>query len=462
VPNFTLDQTLVLLYFLVTLGFGFYKRSDKGLNSFLFAGRHLTIPALVATLVSTWYGGILEVGRFTYENGIVTWIIFGLFYYIAALLFVKYMAPKIIESGIPTIPELFLKSFGRIPALIAIFCVILLTTPAPYLKILAILFDFVWDIPVFWALVLGSFLSIIYAATGGFPAIVRTDKLQFVLMFFGFAILLSSAWSKYGGISFLTANTPEFAFSIPGHFSWTFIFVWGFIALITFIDPGFYQRSFAGHSLQTVQKGILISVGFWVIFDGMTVLSGLYALAILPTVEISPYLDLANILLPPFAKGLFLVSLFAIVMSTVDSFTFISAITIGRDLPTILGLKLTDDKMIQLTRVGLGITAIFSISLALHFEYAVDIWYLAGSFVVPALLIPLMAGLYRIKLKHVVFIMILPIIASAFWYVHGVLHPLLDGYPGYIWGLDPMYPGVVVSGILFTLLKRSKKFEKAQ
>ncbi len=112
--------------------------------------------------------------------------------------------------------------------------------------------------------------------------------------------------------------------------------------------------------------------------------------------------------------------------------------------------------MIQLTRVGLGITAIFSISLALYFENAVDIWYLAGSFVVPALLIPLMAGLYRIKLKNVVFVMILPIIASAFWYVYGVLHPFADGYPGYIWGLDPMYPGVVVSGILFTILKRSK------
>ena len=74
----------------------------------------------------------------------------------------------------------------------------------------------------------------------------------------------------------------------------------------------------------------------------------------------------------------------------------------------------------------------------------------------PALLIPLMAGLYRIKLNNVVFVMILPVIASAFWYVHGVWHPLADGYPAYILGLDPMYPGAVVSGILFAILKRSK------
>ena len=117
-------QGIIILYFLITLGLGFYKRSNHDVHSFLFAGRRLTIPALIATLVSTWYGGILEIGRFTYENGIITWVIFGLFYYIAALFFIKFIAPKIIESDVPTIPELFYRSFGKFPAIISIFCVI--------------------------------------------------------------------------------------------------------------------------------------------------------------------------------------------------------------------------------------------------------------------------------------------------------------------------------------------------
>ena len=453
--SFSIEQTFVIIYFLATLGFGFYKRSGTDVSSFLFAGRKLTIPALVATLVSTWYGGILEVGRFTYENGIVTWLIFGLFYYIAAFLFVQFIAPKIIEKEIPTIPELFFKTFGKIPAIIALCCVILITSPAPYLKILGQLFNYLWDIPHFWALFLGASLSLAYALFGGFSAIVRTDKLQFILMFLGFGIILFSSYSEYGGIEFLLANTPDYAFSIPGNFNWTFIFVWGFIAFITFIDPSFYQRTFAGNSLKSVQKGILISIGFWVIFDFMSIFTGLYALAILPSIDSSPYLDLAETVLSPVGKGLFIVSLFAIVASTIDSFSFISAYTLGRDLPKILNMGNSKNEVLKYTRLGLVATAIVSIVLAIYFEHAVDIWYLAGSFVTPALLIPLLCALYGVKLKKPSLMLALPCLLSVGWHLYGIMHPIDGGYPGYWYGLDPMYPGIALSAILLYFLKEN-------
>ena len=93
----------------------------------------------------------------------------------------------------------------------------------------------------------------------------------------------------------------------------------------------------------------------------------------------------------------------------------------------------------------------------MYFEYAVDIWYLFGSFVVPALLIPLIAGLYRIKVKYATVVMIVPLSISIFWYFYGLAHSSGDGYPTYILGLDPMYPGVLMSGILFTVFKKGQE-----
>ena len=112
-----------------------------------------------------------------------------------------------------------------------------------------------------------------------------------------------------------------------------------------------------------------------------------------------------------------------------------------------------DEKILHYTRWGLVITALFSILLAMIFEYAVDIWYIVGSFTVPVLLIPLISGLYQVKLKKPLLIMILPALISIFWYLYGMSHLTLDGYPGYIWRLDPMYPGVFTSLILFVLNK---------
>jgi SSS family solute:Na+ symporter len=272
-------------------------------------------------------------------------------------------------------------------------------------------------------------------------------------MFLGFGIILFSSCTQYGGINFLIQNTPDYAFAIPGNFNWSFIFVWGLIALITFIDPSFYQRTFSGNSLKSVQKGILISIVCWMIFDFMSIFTGLYALAILPSVETTPYLDLAELVLSPLSKGIFFVSLFAIVASTIDSFTFISAYTLGRDLPAILNKYNSDDTVLRGTRWGLLITAIISIILAFYFDHAVDIWYLTGSFVVPVLLIPLLCALYGVRIKHTAILLLFPLLASVGWHLYGIMNPLAGGYPGYIGGFDPMYPGVVLSAVLFYFFK---------
>jgi hypothetical protein len=82
---------------------------------------------------------------------------------------------------------------------------------------------------------------------------------------------------------------------------------------------------------------------------------------------------------------------------------------------------------------------------------------MAGSFVVPALLIPLIAGLYKQKIKYPILMLILPPLVAISWHLYGTMYPTIDGYPGYIWGLDPMYPGVLVSIMLYILGRRQRE-----
>ncbi len=438
----------ILVYLSGLLYLGFRKRADNDPASFLFAGRKLTLPAFIATLVTTWYGGILEVGRVAYEYGIATWLIFGVFYYFAALIFLYWIAPRISALGIRTIPEFMNKNYGKGAALMAVVFVLLLASPAPYIKMLAVLVKHLYSIPELPALALGATFSMIYAFTGGFGSVVRTDKLQFILMFGGFFLMITVLCLNYGGLEFLVSHTPDYAFKIPGNFTWSYVFIWGFIAMLTFIDPGFYQRCYSGNSPETVKKGILISIGFWILFDALTVFTGIYALAILPELNGNPYIQLAEVALPPLARSLFFVSLLAVIMSTVDSFTFISAYTLGHDLPSILRKGHSEKLSVQLTRMGLLVTGILAVIIAWLFSQVLDIWYTMGTLAVPVLLIPIISAMFKKPVRHPLTVMIFPLLVSSLWLLNGYFHRV-DGWPVYPLGIEPMFPGLLTGFLIY-------------
>ena len=76
-----------------------------------------------------------------------------------------------------------------------------------------------------------------------------------------------------------------------------------------------------------------------------------------------------------------------------------------------------------------------------------------GSITVPTLLIPLILGLYNVKLKNPGWVMLLPAVIAIFWYLNGIAHPTAEGYPGFIFDLDPMYPGIITSLVLYLINK---------
>ena len=67
-----LDWGLVALYFAFLAAVwlrGLGKRPTT--LDYLVAGRRVTLPAFVATLVTTWYGGILGIGEYRDRKSVV-------------------------------------------------------------------------------------------------------------------------------------------------------------------------------------------------------------------------------------------------------------------------------------------------------------------------------------------------------------------------------------------------------
>ena len=64
------------------------------MDEYLVMGRRLSLPSFVMTLVSTWYGGVLGVGEYSYRYGISNWLVFGVPYYVGAAHFAWFIARR--------------------------------------------------------------------------------------------------------------------------------------------------------------------------------------------------------------------------------------------------------------------------------------------------------------------------------------------------------------------------------
>jgi SSS family solute:Na+ symporter len=445
------DITVILLYFgaVVFIGFRTLKKKKNGASEYILAGRTLTLPMFVATLVSTWYGGILGVGEYSYRFGISSWFVFGLPYYLFALVFALFLAGKIRNTGLYTIPDKLEQAYDRRTALLGGVLTFFLVTPAAYVLMLGILAQLVFGFSLSICVVATTFLTVVYLYKGGFRSDIRVNAFEFVLMFLGFALIVLFSYMKFGGPDYIASRLPHIYLTWHGGNSVEYIAVWFFIALWTLVDPAFYQRCYAAKDGNTARKGILVSIIFWFVFDFMTSAAGLYARASMPALKqpMYSYPLLAELTLPVIAKGMFYVGMLATIMSTLSSLTLISAITIGKDIVARWkNLRHDSETTMRWTRNGLLISAIFSVALALAVPSVVNLWYTIGTCIIPGLLIPLISSYFdrlRIPPQYAFLSMFSGWLVSTASLITGQFGT--EGQPSYWFGVEPMFPGLFIS-----------------
>jgi SSS family solute:Na+ symporter len=447
-----LDWALIVLYFafLAAVWLARLGRSIPALD-YLVAGRRVTLPAFVATLVATWYGGILGVGEYSWRYGVSNWLVFGVPYYIGALLFALLFARRAREEALYTLPDLLARHYGRGPALMGALSIFVVSAPAAYVLMLGTLFASMFHLPLVPCVIAASLFSVFYIYNGGLRTVVFTDQVQFLLMYAGFFVMVGFLIARHGGLGFLTSHLPATHFSWNGGLPAQSVLVWYLIALSALVDPGFWQRAYAARDPQVAKRGVLISILCWIVFDFLTTTTGLYARAVLPHLAqpVFAFPELARVTLPPVALGLFYLAMIATVMSTIDSYGFIAATTIGRDVMWRLRGVASEERLTRDSQLGLWIAAAFATGLAITEQSVIDLWHDLGSITTPTLLLPVATAMLRrgrLGSRATLVAMILPFALSLAWVIE---RRTAHGAPPLPWSIEPIYAGLLASLIVY-------------
>ena len=449
-----LDKMIMGTYVLVIIYVGIIRKRnvESSEENFILSGRRLSITGFVATLVTTWYGAILGIGENTFLYGIQTWFIFSFPYYIFALAYAFWIAPKIRKSRSISIPDNFRDVYGERAGILSALILSFLASPAPYLLGMGFVIQFMFGLELGMALMISTIFSAIYVWNGGFGAVVRTDLIQFILMFAGFFILLGYLWHNIQSPILMIKDLPDSYLDPLGGNTLQYILAWFFLAAWTFIDPGFFQRCAAAKTPEMAQRGILISILFWAIFDCLTITCALYAVGTIQQGQAALTFPLLALdVLPIGVFGLFMTGIIATLMSTIDSLGLLSAISFGRD---ILWRIQSDNRTLDTVpfiRKGLVIISFLSLVLAYLLPSIVQLFYAIGSVLIPGLILPFLNTIRKhplaMKGAQAVRWMGIPIIISMSWYIISTI----KGTP--FLGIEPFYPGILSSIGYFYLIQ---------
>ncbi len=438
---------LAITFFAILWGHKTKKNHD--VLEHILMGRQLSLPFFTATLVATWYGGIFAVTEITFNNGLYNFLTQGIFWYVTYWIFAYFIVDRISSYEAVTLPNLVSKMFGPKSAKLSAVFNLFNILPIAYCISLGLFLQILFGGNLTTLMAIGVFIVLLYSYGDGLRAVVYSDLIQFFVMCLSVFLVFIFSWINFGGIQFLSSTLPKSHLSLTGGQDFSKIFIWGLIALSTLVDPNFYQRCFAAKSPQVAKKGIFLSSLVWIAFDLCTTFGALYARAYLPQADPKKaYLIYSIELLPEGARGFFLAGILATILSTLDSYLFLSGITLTYDLFP----KKWQNKLL-LQKSGPIIVAFFSLILAHLFEGNIkNVWRTLGGYQASCLLTPLLMGyLFPKKLSDNQFILLC---------LSGVFSTTLwKFYPrsGFLKEVDEIYIGILTTIliIIFILIASS-------
>ncbi|OHX50894.1 sodium:proline symporter [Cytobacillus oceanisediminis] len=378
------------------IGVYFAKKSVKNSDDFMVAGRSLPLFVVMGTLLATFVGSGTVVGgaSFIYQYGPFA-AIFNLSGGIVGAIILYFIASKIRQIEIYTVPDLLERRFGKtalyISSVIIIFAFVGIT--AYQFTGGAYVLQLTTGIPLEIGAIIMCALVIFLTVSGGLFSVAYTDALSAILIIIGFLFGVPFALNAVGGFEGLSLSLPEMNKTWNGGLSFPQLL--GFflpLFLLVLGDQNMYQRFSAAKDPNVARKS---TIGFFVgsIFViSLTIILATTSIVLFPDIKPdTAILSLAIDGVPLVVGLLILCSAVAFIITTATSYLLSASGNIVSDLiQRSSKSKLSESKLLWYNRVIVVILGVLAYVLGQFFPSVLAIqmysYTMYGASLTPAIL----------------------------------------------------------------------------
>ena len=395
---------LLILYFAVMIGIGFYCRKNAtDVNGFVLGGRSVG-PWLTAFAFGTsYFSAVVFVGyagQFGWKYGIAaTWAgigncIIGSLMAWAILGRRTRIMTQHLDSA--TMPQFFGKRFKSESLMIsssAIIFIFLIPYTASLYNGLSRLFGMAFNIDYSVCIVLMAVLTAIYVIAGGYMATAINDFIQGMIMLFGISAVIVAVMKANGGLlaalDGLARVTDETVSTTPGIFAsflgpdpLNLMFVVILTSLGTWGLPQMVQKFYAIKDEGSIHKGTVISTIFALVVAGGCYFLGGFGRLYSDQIDIAAngYDSVIPTMLQNLSPGLIALVVILVLsasMSTLSSLVIASSSTLTIDFLKGKFMKKMNDKQ-QLLSIRILVVVFIAISAVIALiQYKSSVTFIA-------------------------------------------------------------------------------------
>ncbi len=404
-----LDVAIILAYLLGMIAIGADVNRRKTVSSsegFYVANRSGNTRLITGSLLATIMGASVVMGMagLGYSRGLsgAWWLLAGT---IGLFITGFFLARKIRRSGAYTLPGLVEKQYDKRTALVASVLIVVAWIAIAAAQIIAAgkVLNLLLPYDLSLLMLMATSIFVAYTVLGGQYSIIRTDFIQFGILTAGVLVSMSLVISRAGGFSGLSDSLPPEFFSFPTGigFEWYDLLLLLVLTGATYIvGPDIYSRLFSSRSEKVAKSSVLTAALITIPFAFAIVFVGMGARALFPGIAPeAAFPTVVRELLPIGLTGLVVAALLAAIMSSADTVLLTMSVIFGQDLYRQVFPGAGEKHVLAVSRISVVVFGIIALFLALQMQGIINSLLLAYTIFTSGLVIPILAGFYRDKLK---------------------------------------------------------------